>query len=65
MRSEREALHYDQPSGEEIGKVIASFGVAELDRGAAADGLFERADERLYQAKCTARNRVATGQLAA
>jgi diguanylate cyclase len=65
MRDQLEAM---QPainqSGEQIGKVTASFGIAELGHGEGADKLVERA-EQLYQAKCAGRNRVATRQAAA
>jgi diguanylate cyclase (GGDEF)-like protein len=38
--------------------VTASFGVAELRPGETSDGLLERADSALYQAKKNGRNRV-------
>ena len=44
-----------------IGKVSASFGVAELDQGEAredGDGLLKRADQALYRAKHLGRDRV-------
>jgi len=45
-------------SGQLIGQVTASFGIAQLDDGDNAGTLVKRADERLYEAKCTGRNRV-------
>ena len=66
MRSQLEAMQLAiNQSGEQIGQVTASFGIAELGAGEDADRLVERADEQLYQAKCAGRNRVATGQAAA
>ena len=38
--------------------VTSSFGVAALDEGLDAQGLVQRADERLYAAKRGGRNRV-------
>ena len=49
-------------SGEPIGKITASFGVAQLGEGDDADKLVQRADARLYEAKCAGRNRVAIDQ---
>jgi diguanylate cyclase len=46
-------------SGEPIGKVTASFGVAQLGEGDDPESLVQRADARLYDAKCAGRNRVA------
>jgi diguanylate cyclase len=45
-------------SGQLIGQVTASFGIAQLDEGDNAGTLVKRADERLYEAKCAGRNRV-------
>ncbi len=45
-------------SGEAIGQVTASFGIAQLGEGDDADTLVKRADARLYEAKCAGRNRV-------
>ena len=47
-----------EPSGERVGKVTASFGVARLRADEAATDLLRRADERLYEAKVQGRNRV-------
>jgi diguanylate cyclase len=52
-------------SGQEIGRITASFGIAELSLGDNADTLVQRADAKLYQAKCAGRNRVADDQAAA
>lgn len=43
---------------EETGPVTISFGVAELSAGETAEGLIQRADKALYQAKRGGRNRV-------
>jgi diguanylate cyclase len=45
-------------SGAPIGKITASFGIAQLGERDDADTLIQRADARLYEAKCTGRNRV-------
>jgi diguanylate cyclase len=45
-------------SGEKIGKVTASFGIAQLGEQDDAERLIQRADENLYEAKCAGRNRV-------
>jgi diguanylate cyclase len=45
-------------SGQPIGQVTASFGVAEMIAGDDAAALVQRADARLYDAKCAGRNRV-------
>ena len=52
-------------SGREIGKITASFGIASLNKGDDAETLIQRADDKLYQAKCAGRNRIATDQVAA
>jgi len=60
MRSQLEAKQLAvSESGQQIGKVTASFGVAELTAGDSCDDLVHRADAKLYEAKCTGRNRVA------
>ncbi len=38
--------------------ITASFGVAELQKGETGDSLINRADEALYKAKQSGRNRV-------
>jgi diguanylate cyclase len=48
-----------EPSGERVGKVTASFGVAKLRPDESANDLLVRADERLYEAKSRGRNCVA------
>jgi diguanylate cyclase len=66
MRSELEGLELAvSASGQEIGKVTASFGIAELGTADDIDSLVDRADARLYQAKCAGRNRVAADRAAA
>ena len=47
-----------EPSGERVGKVTASFGVARLRADESATDLLRRADQRLYEAKTLGRNRV-------
>ncbi len=47
-----------EPSGERVGKVTASFGMAKLRADESANDLLRRADERLYEAKVQGRNRV-------
>ncbi len=47
-----------EPSGERVGKVTASFGVAKLRADEFPNDLLRRADERLYEAKVQGRNRV-------
>jgi diguanylate cyclase len=45
-------------SGQNLGAITASFGVAVLQRGEDAKGLIRRADSKLYAAKSAGRNRV-------
>lgn len=45
-------------TAQEIGRITASFGVAEYQRGETAESLVSRADTSLYEAKKTGRNRV-------
>ena len=47
-----------EPSGERVGKVTASFGVAKLRANESANDLLRRVDQRLYEAKDQGRNRV-------
>ena len=47
-----------EPSGERVGRVTASFGVAKLRADESPNDLLRRADERLYEAKVQGRNRV-------
>lgn len=59
IRSELESKKWKHhKTGQAIGKVTASFGVAELREGENGEALIERADERLYEAKALGRNRV-------
>jgi diguanylate cyclase len=65
MRTQFEGMRLAlNASGQAIGKVTASFGIAELGAADDADTLVQRADEKLYQAKCAGRNRVAVDQAA-
>ena len=48
----------DRRSGEQVGNITASFGVAELQPNETADSLIERTDKLLYEAKSLGRNRV-------
>lgn len=41
-----------------IGKITASFGIAEFGKDESPEKLLQRADERLYEAKSSGRNRV-------
>ncbi len=49
-----------EPSGERVGKVTASFGVARLSADELATDLLRRVDQLLYEAKVQGRNRVVT-----
>ncbi len=51
-------------SGEAMGKITASFGIAQLAEVDDADALVKRADVRLYEAKAAGRNRVVIDQAA-
>jgi len=50
-----------EPSGERVGKVTASFGVARLSADESAEELLRRVDQLLYDAKVQGRNRVIAG----
>jgi diguanylate cyclase len=52
-------------SGREIGKITASFGIATLGPSDDAETLVQRADAKLYEAKCAGRNRVVADQAVA
>jgi diguanylate cyclase len=66
MRSQLESMQLAvNASGEQIGRITASFGIAELIPGDDAGTLVQRADDKLYQAKCSGRNRIAADQAAA
>ncbi len=45
-------------NGQRIGKITASFGVAQLRHNEEAQSLLKRADAKLYEAKVAGRNRV-------
>jgi diguanylate cyclase len=47
-----------EPSGERVGKVTASFGIAKLSADESATDLLRRVDQLLYEAKVQGRNRV-------
>jgi diguanylate cyclase len=49
-------------SGQEIGTITASFGIAQLSVGEDAQRLVQRADAKLYEAKCAGRNRVVAAE---
>ncbi|HZT49395.1 MAG TPA: diguanylate cyclase [Hyphomicrobiaceae bacterium] len=66
MRSQLESMQLAvNASGQQIGKITASFGIAELIPGDDAETLVERADAKLYEAKCAGRNRIAADAAAA
>lgn len=46
-------------TGQRIGRITASFGVARLRRGEGSEALVKRVDAKLYEAKVSGRNRVA------
>jgi diguanylate cyclase len=50
-----------EPSGERVGKVTASFGVARLSTDESGADLLRRVDQLLYEAKVQGRNRVVAG----
>jgi diguanylate cyclase len=59
IRSLLESKHWTvEPSGERVGKVTASFGVAKLRADETANDFLHRVDDRLYEAKAEGRNRV-------
>jgi diguanylate cyclase len=47
-------------TGQSIGKITASFGVAELREGEDPQMLVRRTDAKLYEAKSAGRNRIAS-----
>ncbi len=58
-QAERMRLQVEKATiGEQQLKITASFGLATLMEGESLDGLLKRADEALYQAKNSGRNRV-------
>jgi diguanylate cyclase len=66
LRQQLEAMELAvTESGQQLGKITASFGIAELGPDDDADALIQRADARLYEAKCAGRNRIATDRAAA
>nr|HML29185.1 GGDEF domain-containing protein [Hyphomicrobium sp.] len=59
IRSELECKKWmHHRTGQPIGKVTASFGIAELRRGEECDEFLDRANTKLYEAKAAGRNRV-------
>ena len=57
IRGVLESKHWTiEPSGERVGQVTASFGVAKLRADESANDLLQRADQRLYEAKVKGRN---------
>jgi diguanylate cyclase len=44
--------------GQRLGTVTASFGIAELSVNDDPESIVRRADEKLYEAKCSGRNKV-------
>ncbi|WP_414464135.1 GGDEF domain-containing protein [Hyphomicrobium sp. B1] len=59
MRGELESKKWmHHRTGQPIGKVTASFGIAELRQGEEYDDFLDRADSKLYEAKAAGRNRV-------
>lgn len=59
IRSELECKKWmHHRTGQPIGKVTASFGIAELRQGEEYDEFLDRADAKLYEAKAAGRNRV-------
>jgi diguanylate cyclase len=51
-----------EPSGEKVGKVTVSMGVAQLQPSETGTNLLQRVDALLYDAKARGRNRVASQQ---
>jgi diguanylate cyclase len=60
IRLEFESKKLALKGGQKLGTLTASFGVAEINDGDDPELLFQRADAKLYEAKCAGRNRVAT-----
>ena len=59
LRSELEQKRWmHHKTGQPIGKVTASFGIAQLRPPEKSESLIERADAKLYVAKSQGRNRV-------
>jgi diguanylate cyclase len=59
IRSELENKKWmHHKTGQPIGKVTASFGIAQLRDGEHSDSLLDRADAKLYEAKGAGRNRI-------
>jgi diguanylate cyclase len=57
IRSELESKKWmHHKTGQPIGKVTASFGIAQLRDGEEPDALIDRADAKLYEAKAAGRN---------
>ena len=59
IRQQLLSLRYVSPqTGESIGQITASFGVAQLKPSEGKRGFIQRADSKLYEAKSTGRNKV-------
>ena len=58
IRQKLEAKRWVMKGGSSIGKVTASFGVAEFDLEESAENLVLRADAKLYASKAAGRNHV-------
>ena len=59
IRLQLEGKRLALKGGQKLGKLTASFGVAEVNKDDDPELLFQRADAKLYEAKCSGRNRVA------
>lgn len=62
IRSEFETKKWAIKGGRPIGRITASFGVAQLHHGEGAASLIQRADAKLYVSKSGGRNRVSTDE---
>ncbi len=60
--AERIRTSIEQHTVSKVGKITASFGVAELQPDESTSSLIDRADEALYQAKLASKNCVKPSQ---